>query len=226
MPDEPQRPMPNPADTHAHVWEAPTEAEAPTLLLLHGTGGDERDLLPLGRRMLPGAGLLGVRGNVLEHGAPRFFRRLAEGVFDMEDLHGRTAELGDFVEAAARRYGFGVDRLYAVGFSNGANVAASLMLSRPRVLTGGVLLRAMVPFEPDPLPRLHGRAVLMLPGRLDPLIPAASAERLAEILREAGADTTVEWQEAGHQLTPKDIRAAESWLARQGLRAAPARGAL
>jgi len=206
------------ADSHVHRWEPPTRPGAPTLLLLHGTGGDESDLLPLGRRMLPGAGLLGVRGNVSEHGAPRFFRRLAEGVFDVPDLHRRTAELGDFVDAAAERYGFGRDDVIAVGYSNGANVAASLMFSRPAALAGAVMLRAMVPFEPDPLPNLAGRFVLLAEGRLDPIIPAAQAERLAELFRQSGADVEVEWQETGHQLTPKDIRAVEEWLVRRGLR--------
>jgi phospholipase/carboxylesterase len=207
--------------THVHLWEPPTAGNAATLLLLHGTGGNESDLLPLGRRMLPGAGLLGVRGNILEQGAPRFFRRLAEGVFDMDDLHRRTAELGDFLDAAASRYGFDRAGVYAVGFSNGANVAASLMLTRPEALAGGVLLRAMVPFEPDPVPRLDGHSVLLGAGRFDPLIPADQAERLAALFREAGADVSLEWQEAGHQLTPKDIRAAEAWLAQRGLRTPP-----
>lgn len=207
--------------SHEHVWEPPIGPVGATLLLLHGTGGNESDLLPLGRRMLPGAGLLGVRGNVLEHGAPRFFRRLAEGVFDMEDLHRRTAELGDFLDAAAGEYDFDPALVYAVGFSNGANIAASLMLSRPEGLAGGVLLRAMVPFEPVPLPPLAGRAVMLGEGRFDPLITVDQAERLASLFRDAGADVSLEWQEAGHQLTPKDIRAAEAWLAERGLRQAP-----
>ena len=207
--------------THVHRWEPPSAPTGATLLLLHGTGGDESDLIPLGRRMLPGAALLGVRGNVSENGAPRFFRRLAEGVFDMEDLHRRTGELGDFVDAAAAHYGFDRERVYAVGFSNGANVGASLMLSRPEALAGGVLLRAMVPFEPDPIPKLEGRSVLLAEGRFDPMIPARQAQRLEELFRAAGADVEVAWQEAGHQLTPKDIRAAESWFARQGLREEP-----
>ena len=207
--------------SHVHVWEPPTAPVGVTLLLLHGTGGDESDLLPLGRRMLPGAGLLGVRGNVLENGAPRFFRRLAEGVFDMDDLHRRTAELADFLDAAGERYGFDRARVFAVGFSNGANVAASLMLSRPGALAGGVLLRAMVPFEPTPLPRLEGRAVMLGEGRFDPLVSADQAERLATLFRDAGAEVSLEWQEAGHQLTPKDIRAAEAWFAGRGLRQPP-----
>jgi phospholipase/carboxylesterase len=206
-------------ESHVHVWEPPTADVSTTLLLLHGTGGDERDLIPLGRMLLPGSGLLGVRGNVSEHGAPRFFRRLAEGVFDMEDLHRRTAELGDFVEAAADRYGFDRQRVIAVGFSNGANVAASLLLSRPSALAGGVLFRAMVPFEPDTPIRLDGRAILLGEGRFDPLVPVDQAERLAEIFRSAGAETTLEWQDSGHQLTQSDVRVAQRWLGERGLRA-------
>ena len=125
---------------------------AGTLLVLHGTGGDEHDLLPLGRAIAPGATLLSPRGKVLEHGKPRFFRRLAEGVFDVDDLKRRAAELGDFVGAAAAPYGFDTSRLTAVGFSNGANIASALLLLRPEVLSRAVLFRAMVPLEPDPLP--------------------------------------------------------------------------
>ena len=205
-------------ESHVHVWEPPTADIGATLLLLHGTGGDERDLIPLGRMLLPGAGLLGVRGNVSEQGAPRFFRRLAEGVFDMDDLHRRTAELGDFVAAAAARYEFDARRVFAVGFSNGANVAASLLLSRPSLLEGGVLLRAMVPFEPETPVHLDGRSVLLGEGRFDPLVPVDQAERLAEIFRSSGADTTLEWQESGHQLTQSDVRVAQRWLGERGLR--------
>jgi predicted esterase len=206
-------------ETHVHLWEPATTDIPTTLLLLHGTGGDERDLLPLGRALLPGAGLLGVRGNVMERGAPRFFRRLAEGVFDVEDLHRRTGELADFVEAASERYGFEQSRVVAVGFSNGANIAASMLLSRPDSLAGGVLLRAMVPFEPTSAPRLDGRRVLLAEGRLDPLVSVEQAERLASIFSEAGADVSLEWQDAGHQLTAGDVRVAAAWLQRQGLRA-------
>ncbi|MEO6527362.1 MAG: alpha/beta hydrolase [Gemmatimonadaceae bacterium] len=204
--------------SHVHRWEPPTAEIGTTLLLLHGTGGDESDLVPLGHALVPGAGLLGVRGNVMERGAPRFFRRLAEGVFDMEDLHRRTAELADFVEAAADRYGFDRTKVIAVGFSNGANIAASMLLSRPDSLAGGILLRAMVPFEPAEAPRLDGRRVLLAEGRFDPLIPVEQAERLAEILGEAGAAVTLEWQDAGHQLTADDLRVAGEWLERHGLR--------
>lgn len=199
-------------DMHVHRWEKATRPDAPTLLLLHGTGGDESDLLPLGRALLPGAALLSPRGNVLERGAPRFFRRLAEGVFDIPDMHRRTAELGDFVEAAATQYGFSTSSLYAVGYSNGANVAASLLLTRPAALAGGVLLRAMVPFEPESMPSLAGKRVLISAGRMDQMIPQAGTERLAAILREAGADVELEWQPASHGLTPGDVKAARRFM--------------
>jgi predicted esterase len=204
--------------SHVHVWEPPTSDVATTLLLLHGTGGDENDLIPLGRRMLPGAGILGVRGNVSERGAPRFFRRLAEGVFDMPDLHRRTTELAEFIEAASAEYGFDRGGVLAVGFSNGANIGASLLLSHPASLAGGVLIRAMVPFEPETAPRLDGHAVLLSEGRFDPLVTVEQAERLAEIFRQAGADTELAWQETGHQLTAADVRTAQRWLERRGLR--------
>ena len=200
-------------DLHVHRWEPAAVAGTGTLLLLHGTGGDENDLIPLARMVAPGAALLSVRGNVLEQGAPRFFRRLAEGVFDLDDLHRRTGELADFVEAAGARYGFTPDRLYALGFSNGANIAASLLLARPATLAGGVLIRAMVPYEPETTPDLHGRSVLLSQGRMDPLIPAAGAQRLEAILRGAGADVDLAWQQASHGLVQGDVTAAKAWLA-------------
>lgn len=203
----------DPLDLHVHRWEPGAAGSTATLLLLHGTGGDEHDLLPLGRLAAPGAALLSVRGNVLEHGAPRFFRRLAEGVFDLDDLHRRTGDLADFVSAAGPRYGFAPDRLYALGFSNGANIAASLLLSRPAALAGGVLIRAMVPFEPASPPDLAGRAVLLSQGKADAMIPAAGAQRLDAILRAAGADVELAWQQAGHGLVPGDVSAAQRWLA-------------
>ena len=204
-------------ELHVHRWEPAIGDGTPTLLLLHGTGGDENDLVPLGRLVAPGAAMLSVRGNVLEQGAPRFFRRLREGVFDVEDLHRRTGELGDFVEAAGARYGFTPEHLYAVGFSNGANVAASLLLSRPAAVAGGVLMRAMVPFEPSPPPDLAGRAVLLSQGRTDPLIPAAGAERLAKLLEESGAEVELSWQPGGHGLTQGDVSVARRWLAARTL---------
>jgi predicted esterase len=209
-------------ELHTHRWIAPAEPGAPTLVLLHGTGGDENDLIPLGRMLRPGAGLLSPRGNVSEQGAPRFFRRLAEGVFDLEDLATRTAQLGDFIAAASARYGFSLQSTYAVGFSNGANIAASLLLTRPAILAGAVLLRAMVPFEPKTPPDLARRAVLLSEGRADPLISAAQAERLAALFRQAGASVELVWQAGGHTLTAGDVTLAQRWLGEQLAPAVPA----
>ena len=183
-----------------------------TLLLLHGTGGDEDDLLPLGQALLPGAGMLSPRGKVLERGAPRFFRRIAEGVFDQEDLARRTAELAEFILAAAKTYELDRDGIVAVGFSNGANIAASLLLRRPGLLGGAVLLSPMVPFEPEGSPALTGTSVFIGAGRADPIAPPAQAERLAELLRQAGASVTLRWEPAGHAVTKSEIDAARAWI--------------
>ncbi|HSL23800.1 MAG TPA: alpha/beta hydrolase [Vicinamibacterales bacterium] len=195
-----------------HRYGPPRSAGAPTLLLLHGTGGNEEDLLPLARMLAPDAGVLSPRGKVLERGMPRFFRRLAEGVFDEEDLRTRTAELASFVREAGAHYAFDPREVIAVGFSNGANIAASLLLLEPDVLSGAILFRAMVPLVPETLPSLQGRSVLLSNGRLDPLAAPGETERLAAMLREAGADVEVVWQPAGHELTAGDISRAREWL--------------
>jgi predicted esterase len=197
-----------------HVFVPAAAPGAPTLLLLHGTGGDERDLLPLRDLLLPEAAALSPRGRVLEDGMPRFFRRLAEGVFDEADIRLRAGELAAFVAEAAAHYRFDPAAVIAVGFSNGANIASALMLLHPRTLAGGVLFRAMVPLVPEPVPALAGTAVFISNGQADPLVPRAETERLAALLRGAGADVTLEWQPGGHQLTQADLRAARSWLAR------------
>jgi predicted esterase/catechol 2,3-dioxygenase-like lactoylglutathione lyase family enzyme len=189
-------------------------AGSTTLLLLHGTGGDEDNLISLGRALLPGAGLLSPRGKVLERGMPRFFRRLAEGVFDQEDLARRTDELADFIDAAAKTYNLQRDGVVAVGFSNGANVAASLLLRRPGVVRAAVLLSPMVPFEPSVTPKLEGTAVFIGAGRVDTMVPQAQVTRLVEILREAGADVTLYWSPGGHEITPGIAGAAQEWLER------------
>ena len=189
--------------------------EAPTLLLLHGTGGNENDLLPVGGMLDERAALLSPRGKVLEHGMPRFFRRLAEGVFDHEDLMRRTHELAGFVERSVDEYDIDQRRLFAVGFSNGANVAASLLLAYPRLLAGAVLLRAMVPFEPDSAADLSGIPVYLAAGRSDQMVPPENTERLAQVLREAGADVTLDWQPGGHGIGPDEIQAAQNWFAKR-----------
>jgi phospholipase/carboxylesterase len=187
-----------------------------TLLLLHGTGGNERDLIALGRELDPNAALLSPRGKVLENGMPRFFRRLAEGVFDLEDLKQRTNELADFVAAAAQHYGFATDQLVAVGYSNGANIAASMLLLRPEILRGAVLFRAMVPLVPENLPDLSSVRVWIGAGSEDPMIPASETEHLAELLRRAGAEATIRFAKAGHGLTNGDVITARDWLEKLG----------
>jgi predicted esterase len=183
-----------------------------TLLLLHGTGGSERDLIPLGRELDPNASLLSPRGKVLENGMPRFFRRIAEGVFDLVDLKTRTNELADFLAAAAQHYGFAADKVVAAGYSNGANIAASLLLLRPEILSAAILFRAMVPLVPDKQPKLSSMPVWIGAGTDDPIIPTSETKRLAELLRKAGANVTIRHFPAGHGLTMADVEAARDWL--------------
>ena len=183
-----------------------------TLLLLHGTGGNERDLIFLGRELDPTAAFLSPRGKVLENGMPRFFRRLAEGIFDEEDLKRRTHELADFVGAAAKHYEFAADQVVAVGYSNGANIAASLLLLRPETLRAAILFRAMVPLVPEKLPDLSLLRVWIGAGNQDPIIPTSETQRLVELLRAAGADVTIRFFDAGHNLTNDEIEIARDWL--------------
>jgi phospholipase/carboxylesterase len=182
------------------------------LLLLHGTGGDENDLLPLGREVAPGAALLSPRGRVMEGPMPRFFRRLAEGVFDTQDVIRRAAELAAFVEAACAAYG--IAKPIAVGFSNGANIAAAMLLLHPQALAGAVLMRALAPVDPPSPPALAGVPVLVLTGNADPINPVAKAQRLVDALADAGAEIAHEVVAGGHGLTRKDVELAMAWLAR------------
>jgi phospholipase/carboxylesterase len=184
-----------------------------SLLLLHGTGGDENDLIPLGRQLAPQANLLSPRGQVLEHGMPRFFRRLALGVFDEEDLKRRTLELADFIEAAAEGYGLDRGAIVALGYSNGANIAASLLFMRPQTVRHAALLHAMVPFELEEDPDLFTSSILLTGGRSDPLVPVEQTRRLGEIFTRCGARVTLELQPGGHELTHEEVAAARKWLA-------------
>jgi phospholipase/carboxylesterase len=185
-----------------------------TMLLLHGTGGSERDLIPLGQELDSNASLLSPRGKVLENGMPRFFRRLAEGVFDLEDLRKRTHELADFVVSAAERYKIDVKKIVAVGYSNGANIAASVLLLRPEVLSAAILFRAMVPLIPETQPKLTSVRVWIGAGASDPIVPVSEPKKLAELLREAEADVTIRFFHSGHELTPDDVDSAREWLRR------------
>jgi phospholipase/carboxylesterase len=183
-----------------------------TLLLLHGTGGNENDLIPLGHTLDSEAALLSPRGKVLENGMPRFFRRLAEGVFDLDDLRLRTRELADFIVSAANHYQLTRDQIVAVGYSNGANIAASLLLLQPDTLPRAVLFRAMVPLVPDPLPTLVGTYVFISAGNEDPIIPASEAKHLANLLQQCGANVAIRFLHAGHGLTHTDVKGAQQWL--------------
>ena len=199
-----------PALSLRHRFVPGADPAPPPLLLLHGTGGNEDDLLPLGRALAPGAALLSPRGAVEESGMPRFFRRLAEGVFDEADLRRRTADLAGFVESAREAYGIGAP--VAVGFSNGANIAASLLLLHPGVLSSAVLLRAMTPFRPAPGPSMPGTPVLLLSGATDPMVSAANAAQLAAQLTASGAHVTHRTVQAGHNLSQADLETATLWL--------------
>ena len=183
-----------------------------TLLLLHGTGGNERDLIPLGKELDPNASLLSPRGKILENGMPRFFRRLAEGVFDLEDLKTRTNELADFVRSAAKHYDIDNQHIIAVGYSNGANIAASMLLLRSEVLSAAILFRAMVPLIPETMPDLSMTHLLISEGEHDPIVSAAEAGRLVGLFRRAGADVTIRFFQSGHELTSGDVDSAREFL--------------
>jgi phospholipase/carboxylesterase len=193
-----------------HRYEPSAREGAPTLLLLHGTGGNEDDLLPLGRMIAPGAALLSPRGKVLENGMPRFFRRLAEGVFDEQDVGRRANELADFVTEARGRYD--LPGPIAVGYSNGANIAAAVLLLRPEALAGAVLLRPMMPLRSAPAADLNGKSILLLSGAMDPIASADSTARLIAAFGTAGAQVEHRDLPAGHELSQADISTARSWL--------------
>ena len=195
-----------------HIFQKGSNPEAPLLLLLHGTGGTETDLLPLSEMVSPGSSVLSVRGNVLENGMPRYFRRLAEGVFDEEDLIFRTKELYDFLELASGKYDFDRDRVVALGYSNGANIAASLLFHYEGALQGAILHHPMVPRRGITLPSLSDIPVFIAAGKNDPICPAAETDELNQILLQAGAAVNVHWENYGHQLTRSEVDAAGSWF--------------
>jgi predicted esterase len=196
-----------------HMYIPPSGSDSrATLLLLHGTGGDEESLVPVAERILPGAGILSPRGKVLENGMPRFFRRLAEGVFDLDDLRMRTAELAEFIIRASGIYAIDRSELVAVGYSNGANIAASVLLTFSGVIPKAVLFHPMVPFVPDRVPDQSGADILITAGTNDPIVSPEGTEDLADMLKEAGARVKLFWHDKGHSLTREEITAAKSFL--------------
>ncbi|MFC4598316.1 alpha/beta hydrolase [Cohnella hongkongensis] len=198
-----------------HLYRQGADPGAPTLLLLHGTGGTERDLLPLAESISPGSSVLSVRGSVLENGMPRFFRRVAEGVFDLEDLEFRTRELHAFLDEAAGQYGFDRGNLVAVGYSNGANIAGSLLFSYSDSLRGAALHHPMVPRRDRQLPDLAGVAVFIGAGTNDPICAPQETGELQQMLEKAGAEVELHWEKAGHRLTASEAAAAADWFARR-----------
>jgi phospholipase/carboxylesterase len=198
-----------------HIFKQGSDASKPVLLLLHGTGGTEQDLLPLAEMIDPEASVLSVRGNVSENGMPRFFRRLAEGVFDEEDLIFRTKELHEFLDKAANEHGFDRSNIVAFGYSNGANIAASLLFHYNDSLKGASLHHPMVPLRGIQMPNLSEVPVFIAAGKNDPICPAAESEELDELLRGAGAKTTVHWEMNGHTLTGSEVAVAADWYRSQ-----------
>jgi len=196
--------------------EDPTSGE--TLIVLHGTGGNENDLIGIGQTIAPGAAILSPRGNVLENGAPRFFKRLAEGVFDPKEVRSRAEELARFIHAAITKYGLDATRLYTLGYSNGANVASTVMFIDPGLIQGAILFRPMFVFEPVEQNDLSGSSVFISAGRMDPIVPVSSVERLAQLFESRHAEVIVKWQLAGHNLVPSEVREATDWLALQRAR--------
>lgn len=189
-----------------------------TLLLLHGTGGDENDLVGIAQSIAPGAAILSPRGNVLENGAPRFFKRLAEGVFDPLEVRCRGEELAEFIRTATAKYSLDAGRIFAFGFSNGANIASTVMFIEPELLQGSILFRPMVVFEPEEIPDLSGKRVLISAGRMDPIVPTDNVERLVALFQSSGAEVSLNWQSGGHRLVPSEVREAADWLALQRTR--------
>jgi phospholipase/carboxylesterase len=198
---------------YIHRFEPGADPSRPPLVLLHGTGGDETDIIPLGREIAPGAALLSPRGNVLEGGMPRFFRRFREGLFDEDDVRRRAGELANFVAEARRAYGLA--QPLVLGYSNGANIAAAVLLLHPETLAGAILLRAMAPLAEPPRPDLSGVPVLVLSGSSDPIAPQSNAQRLAAALAAAGARVERDDLPAGHGLTQADVKRSKAFYARE-----------
>ena len=194
-----------------HIFKQGVDATRPVLLLLHGTGGNEHDLLSLADIIDPAASVLSVRGNVRENGMPRFFRRLAEGIFDEEDLIFRTKELNAFLDHAAQEHQFNRSNIVAVGYSNGANIAASLLFHFQDALKGAILHHPMVPLRGITMPDLTGTPVFITAGINDPICPRQESMELHQLLADAGASVAIHWEDHGHQLMMSEVEAAKQW---------------
>lgn len=194
-----------------HIYQQGLNSKKPTLLLLHGTGGNETSLLPIGPKIDSEASILSLRGNVLENGMPRFFRRLSEGVFDEEDLILRTKELSEFLDVMAKQYSFDRGNIVAIGYSNGANIAASLLFHYANTLRGAILHHPMVPLRGIQLPNLDRTPVFIAAGTNDPICSAEESKELQKLLEDAAAHVTIHWEENEHRLTEGEVQAASTW---------------
>ncbi|MGC1134313.1 MAG: alpha/beta hydrolase [Nitrososphaeraceae archaeon] len=193
--------------------ESSKDQNSLTLLLLHGTGGDETDLIPIVTMLeITNASILSPRGKVMENGMPRYFRRLSKGIFDIEDLKFRTNELAEFVQNASKTYALNLNRIVAIGYSNGANIATSVLLLRPEILSSAILFRPMIPLVPNTLPNLSSNRVLISAGLHDPFVASYQTKDLFDLLEKVGAKVSIQWQNSGHELTQRDIVAARKWL--------------
>ena len=197
-----------------HLFKEGTNPSKPTLLLLHGTGGNEQDLLPLAEMIDAEASVLSVRGNIVENGMPRFFKRLAEGVFDVENLKEETKNLADFIDEAAKKYGFNRENVVAIGYSNGANIAGSLLFHYQDVLKGAILHHPMVPLRGLDLPDLNNVPVFIGAGENDPICAPEESKELKQLLEGAGSTVDIDWGQHGHSLTQKEVLAAAKWYAK------------
>jgi phospholipase/carboxylesterase len=204
----------NYTNPHKHIYTAPLSPSGniDTLILLHGTGGNEHDLVPLAQQMIPGCGILGIRGNVSENGMPRYFRRLSEGVFDLDDLRLRAMELASFIKEATQEYGINLNKACAVGYSNGANIASAVHFLSPGLLKHSIHFRPMVPLVPEAAPDLSGIRVLLTFGAFDPLMPPGEKGRLTGLFEQYGSSVTSHIEQTGHQLVGGDIEAAVAWI--------------
>ena len=196
-----------------HRFRPGAAGRADTIFAFHGTGGNEDDLIGVAQTVAPGAALISPRGKVLEAGAPRFFRRLAEGVFDPAEVRSRAEDLATFIRQAVSHYELDPARVFALGYSNGANIASTVMLIEPDLIRAAVLLRPMLVYEPDDKADLSGKSVLISAGRVDPIVPTDSVDKLAGLLKERGAEVTLKWQLGGHNLVPSEIKEATDWIA-------------
>ncbi|GAB2542786.1 alpha/beta hydrolase [Gracilibacillus alcaliphilus] len=194
-----------------YIFQKGNDPSKPTFLMLHGTGGNELDLLPLAGRIDEDASVLSVRGNILENGMPRFFKRLAEGVFDEEDLIFRTKELNEFLDEAADEHGFDRSNVIAIGYSNGANIATSLLFHYQDALKGAILHHPMVPRRGMGLPDLSGKSIFIAAGTNDPICSPEESKELKNLLEKANAEVAIHWEDRGHQLTMQEIDAAGKW---------------